>query len=64
MIPESEKKKMLKIGFSARQIKIIEANVKFRAFENFKAYLDWVNSGRPYHEKFERNMKWQNERVK
>lgn len=63
-LSKSEIRSMKNAGFTTHQIKVKEQIFEYRAFENFKAYMDWVNSGRPFNAKYDRNMKWQNEKIK
>ncbi len=63
-LTDREIKSMKMEGFTLHQIKVKEQIIEYRAFENFKAYQDWVNSGRPFNEKYDRNMKWQNDKLK
>lgn len=63
-LTDREIKSMKMQGFTLHQIKIHEKFIEYRAFENYKAYIDWISSGRPFNAKYDRNMKWQNDKLK
>jgi hypothetical protein len=63
-LSKAEIRSMKKDGFTTHQIRVKEQMFEYRAFENFAAYMAWNKAGRPYNEKFEQNMRFQNDKLK
>ena len=63
-LSKAEIRSMKKEGFTTHQIKVKERFIEYKAFENYAEYRKWVNSGRPFNEKYDRNMKFQNDKLK